>query len=107
MIHYDYDANGWLLGWHDGDPRPNSTPLDYQPIPPRRARFNGTYWTDDPAQEQADAAAVQAAESERTGRAQAVAYLRGLDFDTATQAQLRTACKAMWTLIKVLHRDGS
>jgi len=52
-------------------------------------------------------AEIQAAESERTARAQAVAFLRGLDFDTATAAQTRQACKALWALLRVLHREGN
>lgn len=107
MIYYDYDANGWLIGWHEGEARPNSTPLDYRPIPPRRARFFNGAWTDDPGQEQADAAAVQSAEADRTARERAVQFLRSLDFDNATAAQTKTACKALWALIKAMHREDS
>lgn len=106
MIYYEYDANGWLIGWHEDAIRPRSTPLDFRPTPPRRARFVGGAWTDDPGQEQADAAVANAAEAERTLRAQAITFLKGLDFDNATAAQTRQACKALWYLMKQLYRDG-
>ena len=107
MIHYDYDINGWLIGWHDGDTRPNSTPLPYAPIPPRRARFVAGAWTDDPGQEQADAAAASTEAAERTARQEARAYFRDLDWSKITDPETRKALRHLWRIVKRLDTDGA
>lgn len=104
MRYYDYDNNGWLIGSKErAEQRPNSTPLDFRPIPPHRARFVGGAWTDDPGREQAEVVQAQAAAQEAQRRAQAIALLEGLDFDAATAAQTRQAVRAMWVLLRSIR----
>lgn len=50
-------------------------------------------------------AELAAAAAETAARPAAVAFLRNIDFDTASIADLRTAMKAQWVLIKHLYRD--
>ncbi len=38
MKFYEYNAQGFLVGWYEAPaPRPNSTTVEYSPIPPNRA----------------------------------------------------------------------
>jgi hypothetical protein len=62
MTHYEYDSDGWYIGWHEQEGRERSTPLQ-PPARADRARWNGTAWVDDTSREQAHttAAARQAA----------------------------------------------
>lgn len=52
MIFYEYNNDGWLIGWHEDSSRQRSTTLGYPPIPPSRARFVAGAWVDDPTREQ-------------------------------------------------------
>lgn len=55
MILYEYDDDGWLIGWHEDAVRPQSTdvPPPYGP----RSRWNGTAWISDDSRERAIAQA--------------------------------------------------
>lgn len=92
MKYYEYDAQGWLIGWHEDDTRPNSTPLDFHPIPPAHARWDGVQWTDDPSRE----IAQQAAEDQtRTLGEAARQTLLAFDRNTATAQEMRDAIAAL------------
>lgn len=60
--YYEYNSvTGFLIGTYEVPPeivRPNSTLVDYAPIPPNRARWTGIAWVNDPAQEAAAAGAA-------------------------------------------------
>lgn len=56
MILYEYDINGWLIGWHEDANRMNSTPTPYAPIHPSRARFVTGTWVEDASREHAQPA---------------------------------------------------
>jgi hypothetical protein len=62
MIYHEYDADGWLIGWHEDANRPNSTTLDYAPIAPSRARFVAGAWVEDASRENAQAVVAAYAE---------------------------------------------
>lgn len=59
-LYYEYhNVTGFLIGTYESPPepvRPDSTLVDYAPIPPIRARWTGFAWVDDPAQEAQQAA---------------------------------------------------
>lgn len=60
MIYYEYDNDGWLLGWHEDPQRPSSTSTTYEPIPSIRARWVNGAWTEDASREtQESQAALQ------------------------------------------------
>lgn len=81
MIYYEYDASGWLIGWHEDAQRPNSTSISYAPIPPHRARFVVDVWVDDPEREQSEAraAAMASAVAAVQARLDTVAQSWGYD----------------------------
>ena len=61
LIYHEYDpVSGYLIGWHTDAARPNSTTANPFPIPPGRARWDGSSWVDDAGREQAAAAAATA-----------------------------------------------
>ncbi len=103
MKFYDYNAQGFLVGWYEAPaPRPNSTTVEYSPIPPNRARWNGSAWTNDPAQEQAQAAAEAA---ERAKWQQAVGIAKAYNPATATAAEVRTALGATIYLLRQVIQE--
>jgi hypothetical protein len=54
MTYYEYDSDGWLVGWHTDAERSNSTAVSYAPIPASRARWVSGAWTEDPSRDQAE-----------------------------------------------------
>lgn len=95
MKYYEYDARGWLIGWHEDATRPGSTPI--APIMrPSRARWNGSAWIADQSREDAQVAAEA---DTRTRRDQAIALLRAYDPATATAADVRQALAAVIRLL--------
>lgn len=46
-IYYEYDKDGWLIGWHRDPNRPFSTAVPPKNIPPNEARWNGEAWVRD------------------------------------------------------------
>lgn len=92
MIFHEYDAQGFLVGWHEDAKRPNSTSLPPAGILPHRARWDGAKWVDDPTRD-------NEAEAELTKRQQAIQRLRAFDATTATADDTR---KAVAAIIRVL-----
>lgn len=92
MILYEYDTNGWLVGWHEDAQRPNSTPLDFRPVPPAQARWNGAAWVADSSRQDAQATTDAA---DRTVRNQALQLLRNYDPATATAADVKNTLAAL------------
>jgi hypothetical protein len=92
MRFYEYDSQGWLVGSHEDANRPSSTPLDFRPIPPARARWDGAQWSEDPAREIANAAQES---DQLTQRQQALSLLRAFDHDTATASDVKNAVVAI------------
>lgn len=70
---YEYDAQGWLVGWHEDPVRPLSTSAAPS-MPPRQARWNGAAWTSDTSREVSDAGAatIQRRDAERAARLRAI-----------------------------------
>jgi hypothetical protein len=46
MKYYEYDTEGWLIGWHEDANRPNSTSIE-PTVSPAFARWNGSAWLED------------------------------------------------------------
>jgi hypothetical protein len=95
---YEYDAQGWLIGWHEDAGRPSSTPIDFRPIPPAQARWNGTAWISDPSQAQAQDTATQAA---ATKQQQTLAALRAFDPATATASDVKNVIAAIIAVLRL------
>jgi hypothetical protein len=97
MKYYEYDAQGYLVGWYEAETaRPFSTPI--LPLSPAtQSRWVNGAWTLDPSREQQQAADELDA---RTGRQQAVDLVRAYDPDTATPAQVRSTLGATIFLLK-------
>lgn len=80
MILYEFDADGWLVGWHDDPGRPNSTAVAPLDVPPSTARWNGAKWMEDASraigetQAAAQSDAVRAVQSRLDSLAQAWGY---------------------------------
>jgi hypothetical protein len=82
MIFYEYDTDGWLVGWHLDPARPRSTSTDYAPIPPARARWvESIGWTEDVAREAAELVAPRLARAWSAADAHAQA---GMDANSRT-----------------------
>ncbi len=100
MIFYDYDAQGFYVGWYEGAPRPNSTGVEPAGIQPRYARWNGTAWVSDTSREVAEAAA----ELQRKQKLQqAKQTLKNFTPGNLTQAN--TAIAALILLVAESLRD--
>lgn len=97
MKFYEYDINGWLIGWHEDATRPSSTTVAPDGVPPRRARWNGSAWIEDATRETQDATDGQA---ERTRRQQAITVLKSYNRDTATATEVRVTLDATIYLLK-------
>jgi hypothetical protein len=60
MILYEYDDNGWYVGWIDTDNPPpfpstrGKTSTSYCPIEPSYARFVNNYWIEDKSRAEAE-----------------------------------------------------
>ena len=63
MKLYEYDNDGWLVGWHEDVNRPNSTTTDYAPIPPAHARWVDGSWVEDSSKQNALIIAPRLAEA--------------------------------------------
>jgi hypothetical protein len=102
MKYYEYDLDGWLIGWYDDDERPNSTTEDFAPISPRFARWNGSAWVSDNSKRDA---MEQAKITEQTEYEQIIAFLRAYDENTATATEVRVAVGAILTLLQRLIKE--
>ena len=102
MKFYEYDAEGWLIGWYEAEtPRPNSTQI--LPLSPvSQSRWVNGAWTLDPSREQQREADEQA---ERTKRQQAIDVLKAFNSNTATLAQTRTAVAAQTLLLRGIIQE--
>ncbi|MEY2855627.1 MAG: hypothetical protein RL030_2759 [Pseudomonadota bacterium] len=95
MKFYEYDAQGWMVGWHEDASRPNSTQIA-PAVPPNRARWDGSMWVEDARRELAQAAE----ELDRTTKhEQTIAVLRAFDPTTATAADVHQAVAALIRLV--------
>lgn len=47
MVYHEYDADGWLIGWHEDADRPRSTTADPSPIPADCAIWANGAWAHD------------------------------------------------------------
>lgn len=100
---YEYDAQGWLVGWHEDAARPNSTAVEPVGILPRRARWDGSAWVSDASRETADAEALVL---ERARLRAAKQRCREFNPDTATAAEVRaTLAAALYLLRESLRED--
>lgn len=97
MKLYEYDNDGWLIGWHEDTDRPNSTTAAPEGLAPRRARWNGSAWADDASRETQEAVDDQA---DRTRAQAAIAKCKAYDPATATAADVRTTLGAALHLIR-------
>ena len=92
MKYYEYDAQGFLVGWHEDGTRPNSSPVEPAGIAANRARWDGSAWASDASREMAE-------ETKRTADAadqlNVKAILDAFDPATATAADVRIALKAL------------
>lgn len=98
MIIYDYDSNGWLVGWRDAPAVvPSSTATDYRPIPPGRARWNGSAWVSDLTREQETVAKEAAVRDtrQRVDRLRGILADRGIDPEDMILALLADLCRAV------------
>ena len=102
MKFYEYDAQGWLVGWYEAEtPRPNSTQI--LPLSPvSQSRWVNGAWTIDPSREQQREADALA---ERTKRQQAIAILKAYNSNTATAAEVRAAVGAQILLLRDIIRE--
>lgn len=87
MIYYEYDADGWLVGWHEDAERSNSTATSYDPIPAVRARWVTGAWTEDASRETAQAAAISQAEAIKAVQARLDSHAQSWGYDN-----IFTAC---------------
>jgi len=103
MKFYEYDAQGWLVGWYEAEtPRPNSTPI-LPLFPASQSRWVNGAWTLDPSREQqrdADAATL------RTRRQEALALCDAYNPATATAVQVRQTLGAALQLLRRLMSES-
>ncbi len=101
--YYEYDGEGFLVGWHEDANRPNSTQINFAPIKPAHARFVNGAWTDDNSR-------VLARESdqntERTKIQQAKLFLRNYDPGTAMAADVKQAIKSITILLHDMTKEN-
>lgn len=97
MKYYEYDNDGWLVGWYEAEtPRPNSTQIP--PLfPASQSRWVNGAWTINPTREQQRDVTEQA---ERTRVNQAITILKAYNPSTATAAEVRTTLGAAILLLK-------
>jgi hypothetical protein len=102
MIFYEYDSQGWYIGWYDAtSPRPNSTQLAPSMRPPL-ARFVGAAWTSDTTRETQQNTTEEA---DRTKRQQAIDIVKAYNPNTATASEVRVALGATIFLLKSLVQE--
>jgi hypothetical protein len=99
-IYYEFEAlpAGWLVGWHEGDTRPNSTLTEPVGIDPHLARWNGTAWVSDSAQHDARTAAAAAAAA---ARAAAILAIQNFDPGMANPVEVRDVLGAVVTVLQL------
>lgn len=102
MRLYEYDSNGWLTGWHEDADRPNSTATAPDGIAPRRARWNGSAWTEDASRETQEAADATA---EKTRLQNAITKCKAYDPTTATAAEVRATLGAALYVLRTVVQE--
>ena len=102
MIYYEYDQQGFLVGWHEDANRPSSTSVQPNGVQPSRAKWNGSIWVDDGAREAQQAADAAA---EQTKLQQAIAVCKAYDPSTATAAEVRATLGASLFLLRRIMRE--
>lgn len=50
MKYYEYNTNGFLIGWHEDSGRIRSTTIEPVGIEPDKAKWNGSAWVADSSQ---------------------------------------------------------
>lgn len=104
MKFYEYDTEGFLIGWHEDEARPRSTSVDFRPIPGNHARWNGSAWIADTSRAVARDADATA---ERTRKQQAIAALRAFNPATATNNDIKQAVGHIVLVIKHLVQEAT
>lgn len=95
MKYYEYDADGFLVGWYDASvPRVRSTAVEPTV---ECARWNGTAWVRDTSQRDSKEAKDTA---DALTRQQAIARLSSYDPATATASDVRETLAAVILFIK-------
>lgn len=102
MRYYEYDAQGWLVGWYEADAaRPSSTQM-LPLFPAAHSRWlNGTWTIDATREQQRDAEEVAA----RTQKQQAIATMKAYNPATATADQVRQTLGAALYLLRSVLSD--
>lgn len=101
MRYYEYDEQGWLIGWH-GDANRDRSTAQVPPKPAGQARFIEGAWTLDPSREQQREADETA---ERTKRQQAIAIIKAYNPSTATAAEVRATVGAQNVLLRDIIQE--
>ena len=102
MKYYEYDSEGFLLGWHEDPNRPNSTTLEPVGIPPRRAKWNGVAWEENTFAEDKDVTDLQ---TEKSKIQIAKNKCRNYDPATATATDVKETLAAALYILRGLLKD--
>jgi hypothetical protein len=102
MRLYEYDSQGFLVGWHEDANRPSSTTISPVGILGSRAKWNGAAWVEDTSRESQQAADAAA---EQTKLQQAIAVCKAYDPATATAAEVRATLGASLFLLRRIMRE--